>query len=96
VIDVGSVGCPECKAKPGEACDWAGASAVPRAAHKARYAAAGQKQTLTDLTCVAYFLLGARGEMHNGHTGEEALKAFCRMTEIDEASLILKTKGFIR
>lgn len=50
---------------------------------------------LDDITCVAFFLLGARKEMFNSHTGAEALAAFCRLHGIDEGRLILKDKGFI-
>lgn len=50
---------------------------------------------IDDITCVAYFLLGARKEMFNSHSGEDALKAFCRLTGLDEARFKLKTSGFI-
>lgn len=48
-----------------------------------------------DLACVVYFLMGARKQMFNAHTGDEALSALCRLLDLNEAALKLKLQGFI-
>ena len=50
-------------------------------------------QRSTDIACVAYFLLGAKDEMWNSHTGREALAAFGRLHNLNVAKLELIDMG---
>lgn len=50
-----------------------------------------------NVACLLFFLLGARDDkqMYNSRTAEEALRAACELLDISEASLVLKSKGFV-
>lgn len=47
---------------------------------------------IQDLTTVLFFLQGAAedGQMYNSHRADEAVRAFCRLVEIDHATFLLK------
>ena len=55
------------------------------------------REYLKHLTNVAWFLYGAHRDrvMYQGIHSEEALRSFCELVEIDEATLKLKFGGFI-